>query len=72
MYHLGVGCYLLGGDLRLDGSNFPGWHLCLRNILLHNDLFFMIREPLAKEPGWNANAHDREEYHETREIAIEV
>jgi hypothetical protein len=32
----------------------------------------MIREPLAKEPGWNATAQDREEYHETREIAIEV
>jgi hypothetical protein len=38
MYHLGVGCYLLGDDLRLDGSNFPRWHLCLRNVLPHNDL----------------------------------
>jgi hypothetical protein len=42
MYHLGVNCYLLGEDLRIDGSNFPGWCLHLRNILLHNDLLFMI------------------------------
>jgi hypothetical protein len=72
MYHFGVGCYLLADDLRLDGSNFPGWHLCLRNVLFHNDLLFMIREPLAEAPGRNATAQDREEYRETREIAIEV
>jgi hypothetical protein len=43
----------------------------LRNVLLHNDLF-MIMEPLAEAPGWNATAQDREEYRETREIAAEV
>jgi hypothetical protein len=32
MYHLVVGYYLLGDDLRIDGSNFPGWHLSLRNV----------------------------------------
>jgi hypothetical protein len=44
----------------------------LRNILLHNDLLFMIEEPLAKEPRWHATAQDRDEYHKTREIATEV
>jgi hypothetical protein len=72
MYHLGVGCYLLGEDLRIDGSNFPGWHLRLRNVLLHNDLLFMIMEPLAEAPGWNATAQVREEYCGTREIVVEV
>jgi hypothetical protein len=72
MYHLGVGCWLLGGDLKLDGSNFPGWCLRLRNVLLHNNLLFMIEEPLAKEPGWHATAQDCDEYRETREIAIKV
>jgi hypothetical protein len=72
MYHLGVGCWLLGEDLKLDGSNFPGWCLRLRNVLLHNDPLFKIEEPLAKEPGWHATAQDRDEYCETREIAIEV
>jgi hypothetical protein len=46
VFHLGVGCYLLGEDLRIDGSNFPGWCLHLRNVLLHNDLPFIIKEPL--------------------------
>jgi hypothetical protein len=39
---------------------------------MHNDLLFMIRDPLAEAPSPNATAQDREEYHETREIAIEV
>jgi hypothetical protein len=51
MYHLKVGCYLLGHDLRIDGSNFPRCHLRLRDILLHNDLLFMTMEPLAEAPG---------------------
>jgi hypothetical protein len=72
MYHLGVGCYFLGEDLRIDGLNFPGWFLHLRNVLLHNDLLFMIEEPLEKAPGWNAAAQDREKCHETREIATNV
>jgi hypothetical protein len=72
MNHLGVGRWLLGEDLKTDGSNFPTWCLRLRNILLHNDLLFMIEEPLDKEPGWYATAQDRDEYRETREIAIEV
>jgi hypothetical protein len=72
MYHLGVGCWLLGEDLKIDGSNFPGWCLHLRNVLLHNDLLFMIEEPLAKEFGWHATAQDRDEYRETREIATKV
>jgi hypothetical protein len=72
MYHLGVGCYLLGEDLRLDGSNFLGWCLHLRNVLLHNDMLFMIEEPLDKAPSLNATAQDCEEYHETHEIATEV
>jgi hypothetical protein len=63
MYHFRVGCYLLGDDLRLDGSNFPGWYLRLRNVLLHNGLIFMIREPLAEAPGPNNTAQDSEEYH---------
>jgi hypothetical protein len=46
--------------------------LRLRNVLLHNDLLFMITEPLAKAPGWNATAQDHEEYRETHEIAVEV
>jgi hypothetical protein len=46
--------------------------LHLRNILLYNDLLFMIEEPLAKEPGWHATAQDREEYRKTHEIATEV
>jgi hypothetical protein len=63
---------LLGDDLRLDGSNFPGWYLLLRNVLLHGDMLFMIREPLAEAPGPNATAQDPKEYRETHEIAIEV
>jgi hypothetical protein len=39
---------------------------------MHNDLLFMIKEPLDKEPGWHATTQDRDEYRETREIAIEV
>jgi hypothetical protein len=46
--------------------------LHLRNVLLHNDLLFMIEEPLAKEPRWHATAQDRNEYREIREIAIQV
>jgi hypothetical protein len=42
MNHHGVGCWLLREDLKIDGSNFPGWCLRLRNVLLHNDLLFMI------------------------------
>jgi hypothetical protein len=72
MYHLGVGCYLLGEDLRIDGSNFPRWFVHLRNVLLHNDLLFMIEEPLEKAPRWNAAAQDHKKYHETREIATDV
>jgi hypothetical protein len=44
----------------------------LRNVLLHNDLLFMIMEPLAEAPGWSATAHDCEEHRETHEIAVEV
>jgi hypothetical protein len=72
MYHLGVGCWLLGEDLKIDGSDFPRWCLHLRNVFLHNYLLFMIEKPLAKEPGWYASVQDRDEYHETCEIATEV
>jgi hypothetical protein len=72
MYHLGIGCWLLGEDLKLDGSNFPGWCLRLKNVLMHNDLLFMIEEPLAKELGWHATAQDRDEYRKIREIGVEV
>jgi hypothetical protein len=72
MYHLGVVVWLCGEDLKIDGSNFPGWCLHLRNVLLPNDLLFMIEEPLAKDPGWHATAQDHDEYRGTHEIATEV
>jgi hypothetical protein len=65
MYHLGVGCWLLGEDLKIDGSNFPRWCLRLTNVLLHNDMLFMMEEPLAKKPGWYATAQDRDKYRES-------
>jgi hypothetical protein len=44
----------------------------LRNVLLHNDLLYMIKEPLDEAPSPNASAQDRDEYHKARDIAIEV
>jgi hypothetical protein len=46
--------------------------LHLRNILVHNNLLFIIEEPLAKAHGWNVTTQDRDEYREIREIAVEV
>jgi hypothetical protein len=72
MYHLKVGCFLLGDNLKFDGSNFPRWYQCLTNVLLNNDLLYVIKEPLDEAPGLNASAQDREEYHEARDIVIRV
>jgi hypothetical protein len=72
MYHLEVGCFLLGEDLKIDGSNFPRWYQRLRSVLLNNDLLYMIKEPLAEAPGPNATAQDLDEYCEARDIAIKV
>jgi hypothetical protein len=72
MYHLKVGCFLLGENLKIDGSNFPRWYQRLRNILLHNDLFYVIKQPLDETPGLDATAQDREEYHEAHDIVIRV
>jgi hypothetical protein len=55
--------------LDLKNHTIPDGTLHLRNVLLHNDLLFMIREPLDEAPGPNATAQDREEYCEAREIA---
>jgi hypothetical protein len=44
----------------------------VRNVLLHNDLLYVIEEPLAGAPDPNATAQDRDEYREARDIAIEV
>jgi hypothetical protein len=72
MYRLEVGCFLLGDNLKVNGSNFPRWYQRLRNVLLHNDLLYVIKEPLDEAPGLNATAQDREEYREARDIVIRV
>jgi hypothetical protein len=44
----------------------------VRNVLLHNDLLYVIEEPLAGAPGPNATTQDHNEYREAHDIAIEV
>jgi hypothetical protein len=39
---------------------------------MHNDLLYMIKEPLVEAPGPNATAQDHDEYCEARDIAIKV
>lgn len=68
-YEFNYGCFKTIEPLKRDGSNFPHWHQCLRDVLLKNDMIHVIESPLENPPGSDSTAQDRDDYQESRDHA---
>ena len=55
-----------------DGSNFIYWYNKLRETLMHNNILYVIEEGLGDEPDDSASEEEDEEFHQRRDIFIEV
>ena len=66
------GSFLRDEELKSDGSNFIDWYQRLRDILISNDLLYMIQEPLGDAPGDSASENDNGDYRDHRDISITV
>lgn len=59
-------------ELKADGSNFIDWYQLLRDVLVSNDLLYMIREPLGDGSGDSASEDDGDDYRTRRDLFIIV
>ena len=50
--------------LERDGSNFRHWHRSLRDVLLKNNMLYVIEKSLRFSPGPGSTAQDRDDYQE--------
>jgi hypothetical protein len=56
MHHFDFSSFLWEEDLKFDGSNFPSCHQRVTNLIMQNDLLYVIEEPLAGASGPDATA----------------
>ena len=52
--------------LKNDGSNFIDWYQRLRDVLISNDLLYVIQELLGDGPGDSASEDDDDDDYRTR------
>ena len=69
---LNFGLFFIAEDLRLDGSNFADWYLCLRDTLQTNDLLYVIDKPLRDQPDDSTSEEVREEWHDHYGMYVRV
>ena len=58
--------------LEADGSNFIKWYKRFRNILIHNNILYVLEEALGERPDDSASEEEEDEFHSRRDIFIEV
>ncbi|KAM0931168.1 hypothetical protein ACQ4PT_000508 [Festuca glaucescens] len=59
-------------ELKVDGSNFIDWCQRLRDVLISNDLLYVIEEPLGDEPKDSTSEDDKDDYRTRRDLFIVV
>ena len=66
------GTLLRDPELEENGSNFVDWYERLRNILIAEDVLFVIEEPVGEPPGDFVSATEYDEYADRLDTYIEV
>lgn len=59
-------------ELRADGSNFSDWYQHLRDVLVSNDLLYLIREPLGDKSDESTSEDDKDDFRTRRDLFIIV
>ena len=68
------GSIFIAEELRLDGSNFAEWYLCLCEVLHTHDLHDVLEEPIGDKPNDSASEEEHIEWlcQETTNCVVDV